>query len=128
MEDMTMVSLIDSITHPETALATDPNFPHAPLGWTKDAACNLAREEGLATMTDDHWEAVRALQEFHARHRNLGINVRELHDALDEKFHRQGGMRRLYVLFPKGPLAQGCHIAGLPVPPGALDRGIGSAM
>ena len=54
------------------------------------------------------------------------VNLRELHDALDEKFHRQGGIRHLYRLFPGGPVAQGCRIAGLKAPAGATDKGFGS--
>jgi tRNA 2-thiouridine synthesizing protein E len=52
--------------------------------------------------------------------------MRELHDALDEMFHRQGGIKQLYVLFHGGPIAQGCRIAGLKAPAGAIDRGFGS--
>jgi tRNA 2-thiouridine synthesizing protein E len=74
----------------------------------------------------EHWDAVRALQEYYARHEGPGVNMRELHDALDEKFHRQGGIRHLYVLFPGGPIAQGCRMAGLKAPAGATDRGFGS--
>jgi len=33
---------------------------------------------------------VRALQEFYARHQDA-IVLRELHDALDERFHSKGG-------------------------------------
>ena len=50
-----------------------------------------------------HWQVVRALQEFYARHEGDTINVRELHDALDEHFHEAGGIKYLYQLFPKGP-------------------------
>lgn len=65
---------------------------------------------------------------FYAHHELPNANVRELHDALDEEFHAEGGIRYLYTLFPKGPLAQGCLIAGLPVPAGAQDQGFGSAV
>jgi tRNA 2-thiouridine synthesizing protein E len=54
------------------------------------------------------------------------VNARELHDALEEKFHVKGGMRYLYVLFPGGPIAQGCRLAGLPTPTGAVDLSFGS--
>jgi tRNA 2-thiouridine synthesizing protein E len=54
------------------------------------------------------------------------MNMRELHDALDEKFHPQGGMKYLYKLFPGGPVAQGCRLAGIDVPAGAVDKSFGS--
>jgi tRNA 2-thiouridine synthesizing protein E len=100
-------------------------FPHAPEGWSAELAVESARREGLE-LEQDHWEALRALQEYYARHAATAINLRELHDALDEKFHRQGGIRYLYRLFPAGPVAQGCRIAGLKAPAGAVDKGFGS--
>jgi tRNA 2-thiouridine synthesizing protein E len=101
------------------------SFPHAPEDWTPAAAIETARQEGLV-ISEEHWEALRALHEYYARHNGTSINLRELHDALDEKFHRQGGIRHLYLLFPGGPVAQGCRIAGLKAPAGAVDRGFGS--
>ncbi len=106
----------------------DPDFPHAPAGWTRAEAEDRAREEGLA-MTEDHWGVVRALQDYYARHDDdAAINVRILHDALDEKFHAHGGMKHLYEIFPGGPVAQGCRLAGLEAPAGAVDRGFGSVV
>jgi len=118
-----MTSLMDEIVG--GGADKDPRFPHAPAGWTPAGAAEAARKEGLE-LGEDHWEALRALHEYHARHEAAVINLRELHDALDEKFHRQGGIRRLYQLFPGGPVAQGCRIAGLKAPAGAIDRGFGS--
>jgi tRNA 2-thiouridine synthesizing protein E len=69
---------------------------------------------------------VRALQEYYARRAAEAINLRELHDALEERFHRQGGLKYLYQLFPGGPVAQGCRLAGLKAPAGAADKGFGS--
>lgn len=101
-------------------------FPHAPEDWSPKAAEQAARAEGLA-LTDDHWEAVRCLQEYFARHDGTpGINMRELHDALDERFHARGGLRTLYLLFPRGPIAQGCRIAGLKAPYLSTDTNFGS--
>jgi tRNA 2-thiouridine synthesizing protein E len=123
-----MTSLIEGLIDPEGGPSSDPRFPHAPPGWTHDEARRRAQAEGLA-VGDDHWEAVRALQEYFARHaRAPAINERELHDALDEKFHGQGGIRYLYQLFPGGPVAQGCRIAGLQAPAGAVDKGFGSVV
>lgn len=104
----------------------NPGFPHAPHDWTVSAAQRTAATEGLR-LNDDHWLAVRALQEFFARH-DAGppVNPRELHNALEEKFHSEGGMKYLYRLFPGGPVAQGCRLAGLQPPAGSVDRGFGS--
>ncbi len=118
-----MNSLMDEIIG--GGVDRDPRFPHAPEGWTPAAAVEAARNEDLE-LSDDHWEALRALHDYYARHETTAVNLRELHDALDEKFHRQGGIKHLYQLFPSGPVAQGCRIAGLKSPPGAIDMGMGS--
>lgn len=120
-----MPSLLDEIVSGGQGGGADPRFPHAPEGWTPALAAEWARSEGLE-LGDEHWEALRALQEYCARHEPTAVRLRELHDALDEKFHRQGGIRRLYLLFPGGPVAQGFRIAGLKPPAGAVDKGFGS--
>lgn len=106
-------------------MADTKAFRFAPLEWSPDKAKAIAREENLA-LGDDHWEVVKSLQEFYARHHNVAINMRELQDALEEKFHHKGGMKYLYTLFSGGPVAQGCRLAGLKAPAGATDRGFGS--
>ncbi len=75
----------------------------APEDWTEDSARNVATAEGL-TLTDDHLNVLHALQEYYSHHELSRINVRELHDALDEKFHHKGGIKYMYSLFPGGPL------------------------
>lgn len=120
-----MTSLMDEIRSGGAPAAPDPAFPHAPEGWTQAQAREIAQAESL-TLEDEHWAVLRALQEYFARHEPTAINLRELHDALDEKFHREGGIRQLYLLFPAGPVAQGCRLAGLKAPAGAVDRGFGS--
>jgi TusE/DsrC/DsvC family sulfur relay protein len=122
---MAMTSLMDAITGADSGAEKDPRFPHAPEGWTPAAALSMARAEGLE-IGEDHWQALRALQDYFARREAVAVNLRELHDALDERFHRQGGIKHLYRLFPGGPVAQGCRLAGLKAPPGATDRSFGS--
>ena len=100
-----------------------PEFPFAPKGWSPEDAKALAAEAGLE-LTEDHWELVRALQAYFHEHERC--NARELHDALDEKFHAKGGMKYLYKLVPGGPVAMGCRLAGFEPPPGAIDRSFGS--
>jgi len=119
------MSLMDEIIGGGTGASRDSLYPHAPEGWTPALAVDSARREGLE-LGENHWEAVRALHEYYARHAATEVKLRELHDALDERFHRQGGIRHLYLLFPGGPVAQGCRIAGLKAPAGATDKGFGS--
>lgn len=103
------------------------DFPNAPVGWTPDDARAIAAAENL-NLTDVHWEVIRALQEYFARNEDENFHGRELHDGLEEKFHSQGGIKFLYTIFPQGPVAQGCRLAGVEPPASAVDLGFGSVM
>jgi TusE/DsrC/DsvC family sulfur relay protein len=123
VSDMTM----EDVMHPGTDVP-DPAFPHAPRGWNRTGAEEVAQAEGIEP-SEDHWEAIRALQAYYAKSKEPShVKVRELHDALDEKFKAKGGIKYLYGLFPGGPLAQGCRVAGLEPPAGAVDKGFGSVV
>ncbi len=119
-----MAETMNEILHPNLEAEKDPAFPDAPEGWTKASAEAQAREEGIE-LTDAHWEVIHGLQEYYKKHQATG-RIRELHDALDEKFHAQGGMKYLYELLPGGPVAQGCRLAGLEPPAGSVDKSFGS--
>jgi tRNA 2-thiouridine synthesizing protein E len=123
IEDIIMTETWNDILRSPSKAQDDPDFPNAPEGWSRARAEDKAREEGLE-LREDHWQAIRAIQEYFAK--NDAHRVRELHDALDEKFHSQGGIRYLYLLFPAGPVAQGCRMAGLQAPVGAVDKSFGS--
>jgi len=113
---------MNEIMNPSAA-QSDAKFPHAPEGWSRQAAESAAKADGME-LTDDHWEAIGALQAYFAKKERP--NVRELHDALDEHFHAAGGIKYLYEIFPGGPVAQGCRFAGLQAPAGAADKSFGS--
>ncbi len=119
-DDVMMANLIRD--YGKTAEAA---YRFAPQDWSEQYAERLAHEQGLA-LNADHFEAMRALQEYFAKHDKPEVRIRELHDALDERFHGRGGMRYLYTLFPGGPVAQGCRLAGLPIPAGAQNLSFGS--
>jgi tRNA 2-thiouridine synthesizing protein E len=110
-------------TNPGTA--DDSGFPHAPADWQPGQARRIAADEGLE-LGPDHWRLVRYLQEYFFRNEETDINIRKLKDALEEAFHREDGLRYLHRLFPGGPVAQGCRLAGLGAPPGAIDKSFGS--
>ena len=93
-----------------------------------DGPVNLhaaAAKEGL-TLTEDHLEAIRILQNCYVRDRDVAPSLHDLKEALEEKFQNKGGNQYLYRLFPGGPVAQGCRIAGLKAPITAMDKGFGS--
>lgn len=99
------------------------SFPNAPHDWDIESAMSAAKEDGM-TLNDDHWELIRSLQEYYTKVEFP--NLRQIKDALDEKFHERGGMKYLYEIIPGGPVAEGCRLAGLKVPAGAIDKSFGS--
>lgn len=117
-----MAETMTDILNPGAAVS-DPDFPQAPVDWTRDSAETAAKADGIA-LSADHWATIKALQGYFAAHARP--NVRELHDALDEDMHAKGGLKYLYEIFPGGPVAQGCRFAGLKAPSGAADKSFGS--
>lgn len=92
--------------------------------WSEELARRAAKQEGLE-MTADRWEVVRYLRAYYLQHGKID-SARKWTEVLDRKFAARGGRKFLYTLFPKGPVAQGSRIAGLPVPPDAENISFGS--
>lgn len=100
------------------------SFPNAPADWDITTAENAAKNAGV-NLSDDHWDLIRALQEYYRKVEFA--NLRQIKDALEEKFHSRGGMKHLYQIIPGGPIAEGCRLAGLNIPTGAIDKSFGSS-
>jgi sulfur relay (sulfurtransferase) DsrC/TusE family protein len=66
------------------------SFPNAPHGWSIEAAIEMATTDGIA-LSDHHWQLISALQEYYAKVEHP--KLRQLKDALDEKFHARGGIK-----------------------------------
>ncbi|MEW6164659.1 MAG: TusE/DsrC/DsvC family sulfur relay protein [Pseudomonadota bacterium] len=92
--------------------------------WSPMVANRVATAEGLM-LSEEHWQVIYCLRE---RFRMVGPDwtARRLTQQLEEDFAESGGRRYLYELFPRGPLAQGCRLAGLPMPHGTLNSSFGS--
>jgi len=99
------------------------SFPNAPHGWSLASAEAIAKSDGFL-MSDEHWELIGALQEYYKKVEHP--KLRQVKDALDEKFHTLGGIKHLHQILPQGPVAEGCKLAGLQVPAGAVDNSFGS--
>jgi tRNA 2-thiouridine synthesizing protein E len=93
--------------------------------WTRDRARESAAYEGIQ-LGDGHWKAITFLRRYYLDH-GWPAYPRILIHELDKAFSDDGGTRYLYRLFPRGPLAQGTHIAGLPVPVNVTDTSFGYA-
>lgn len=101
------------------------DFPNAPVGWSPDDAVEMSRDLGVE-LSDEHWDVIASLQEYFIKHEFN--NRRELNDALDERFHATGGLKRLYQLLPGGPVNVGCQLAGIEPPSGTVDASFGSVL
>jgi tRNA 2-thiouridine synthesizing protein E len=104
---------------------TDPEGYLAGLDhWSPLVASRIAEEEGLS-LNEEHWQVIFCLREWF---RDYGPDwtARQMTRQLEHDYADMGGRRYLYDLFPHGPLAQGCRMAGLPLPHGTLSRSFGS--
>lgn len=93
--------------------------------WSEDTARLMAHTEGLE-LTEERLDALCWLRDHHAAC-GPATSARALSRAMEEAFRIEGGRRYLYELFPRGPISQGCRLAGLPIPPGNADPSFGSS-
>jgi TusE/DsrC/DsvC family sulfur relay protein len=95
-------------------LRTDEDgFIQEPELWSDDVAAALARTEGVAELTDEHWRVVRYLREYFVEHGSAPL-VRRLVKSTGFE------LRKIYQLFPSGPAKGACKVAGLPKPAGCV--------
>ena len=98
----------------ERALDVDAEgFLTDPTQWTEEIAEQIARENGIAELTDRHWLVVRFMRErFLAT--GTAPSIRSL--------GKESGVpvKELYQLFPKGPAKLAAKIGGIPKPKGCI--------
>lgn len=97
---------------------------YAVENWDRDVAVSLAKEEGV-DLNDDHWEVVSYLRKLFDGTGEIE-HARDLSVVLDQRFKDKGGLKYLFRLFPKGPVSQGCKIAGIPVPKDSSNDSFGN--
>lgn len=93
--------------------------------WNESIAYQLAEAENIV-LTDAHFEVLHYIRRCHERFGQIK-HARTLTQALATRFGTQGGKRYLYLLFPKGPVTQGCILAGIPAPADSVDLSFGTA-
>ncbi len=84
-----------------------------PAQWDESVAVAIARDVGIATLTDRHWLVVKFMRE---RFLTTGTapSIRTL--------GKESGVpiKELYQLFPKGPAKLAAKIGGIPKPKGCI--------
>ncbi len=87
--------------------------------WNEEVATAIARTESI-DLTDNHWEILRLLQQFHAEFEHspaMRILVKYVKQKLGEE---KGNSIYLMQLFPGSPAKRAAKIAGLPRPTNCL--------
>ena len=87
-------------------------FVH-PEQWTEDMVADLARGEGIAELTEPHWQVIRFMRSEYVAKGN-GPSVRALAKTSGVP------IKQLYALFPKGPAKIAAKLAGIPKPRGCI--------
>jgi len=91
----------------------DEGFFIHPEQWSEEMVPELARREGIVTLTDEHWKVIRFMRaEYEAK--GSGPTVRVLGKTSGVS------IKDLYQLFPKGPAKIAARIAGIPKPRGCI--------
>lgn len=83
-----------------------------PADWSPEVAAELAREEGINSLSDAHMKLIQYLRDQQAKGAVLtirGIGKSGIVTVKD-----------LYDLFPGGPLKKASRIAGIPKPVGCI--------
>ncbi len=98
----------------ETTVDVDAEgFLTDPQQWNEELAYEIARENGIAELTDRHWLVIRFMRD---RYLSTGTapSIRSL--------GKESGVpiKELYQLFPKGPAKLAAKIGGIPKPKGCI--------
>ncbi|MER6129166.1 TusE/DsrC/DsvC family sulfur relay protein [Streptomyces sp. NPDC001795] len=91
----------------------DEGFFTDPAQWSEPMAEQIAREAGIETLTDRHWQVIRFMRAEYAA-KGTGPTVRVLGKTSGVS------VKELYQLFPKGPAKTAAKIAGIPKPRGCI--------
>jgi tRNA 2-thiouridine synthesizing protein E len=97
----------------KTVQVNDEGFMLNPSEWTKEIAVEIARDEGLATLTDAHWKVIDFC-------RQNGMASGKAPTLRTITTGSGVSTKELFGLFPKGPAKKVARIAGLGKPEGCV--------
>lgn len=91
----------------------DEGFMTNPAEWTKEIAVEIAKEEGIAELTDAHWKVVEFCR-ANAASTGAAPTLRGITNGAGVS------TKDLFALFPKGPAKKVAKISGLGKPEGCV--------
>lgn len=88
-------------------------FLQKPEQWTEEIGIEIARQAGIAPLTDRHWAVIRFMRDRYLA-TGQAPSIRTL--------GKESGVptKELYQLFPKGPAKLAAKIGGIPKPHGCI--------
>lgn len=82
--------------------------------WSPELAAHIAREDGIAELTQKHWDLIEFLRDAYINHNGEQPNTRNIVKAMSDKWGTNVSQKDVYDLFPRDPSKQGARVAGLP--------------
>ncbi|MFZ5921035.1 MAG: TusE/DsrC/DsvC family sulfur relay protein [Chloroflexota bacterium] len=102
-----MATEIATVTFNDEGFMTNPNE------WTPEIAVDIAKSEGIETLTDAHWKIVDFCRKTGESTGNAPT-LRQITDGTGIS------TKELFALFPKGPAKKVARISGLGKPEGCV--------
>lgn len=97
----------------KTIQVNEEGFMTNPADWTKEIAVEIAKEEGIAELTDAHWKVIEFCRQ-NAATTGKAPTLRTITNGAGVS------TKDLFTLFPKGPAKKVAKIAGLGKPEGCV--------
>ncbi|MEJ5314220.1 MULTISPECIES: TusE/DsrC/DsvC family sulfur relay protein [Anaerolinea] len=97
----------------KTVQVNDEGFMTNPAEWTKEIAVELAKEEGIEELTEQHWKVIDFC-------RQAGMSSGKAPTLRQITTGTGLSTKELFALFPKGPAKKVARISGLGKPEGCV--------
>ncbi len=98
----------------KTVQVNEEGFLTDPSEWNKDIAAEIAKDEGLAELTANHWKVIDFCREASKGLGGKSPTLRQITTGTGVQ------TKELFGLFPKGPAKKVARIAGLGKPEGCV--------
>ena len=97
----------------KTVQVNEEGFLTNPAEWDKDIAAELAREEGIATLSEAHWKVIEFCRAAGTAS-GSAPTLRQITSGTGLT------TKELFALYPKGPAKKVARISGLGKPEGCV--------